>query len=310
MEIKQDQWRFPASNGEGDIFAHAWLPEKPIAIVQIAHGMSEHSARYDEFARFLCLHGFSVVANDHAGHGQSAQGHLGAFATKAGGFDCSVEDMHRLFLHAEEKIGKLPSIIFGHSMGSILAALYAERWGELTALVLSGTPAAIKFSRLCSLIADCICAARGHHARSPLLERLTGSVANLPPEEKERKGAWLSRDIEKIREFNNDPLCGFDYSAGGYSAILHAYHYMNSNKWGWRTPDIPILVVAGTDDTASNTGKGPAKYATRLTKTGHTHVELKLFPECRHEIVNELNRQEIYAFLCNWFTDKLQMTTK
>jgi alpha-beta hydrolase superfamily lysophospholipase len=270
--------------------------------------MSEHSARYDEFARFLCLHGFSVVANDHAGHGQSAQGHLGAFATKAGGFDCSVEDMQRLFLHAEERIGELPRIVFGHSMGSMLASLYAERWGGLTALALSGTPAAIKFFRLLSLIVNYICATQGHQARSPLLERLTGSAANLTSEEMERKRAWLSRDIEKIREFNNDPLCGFDYSAGGYSAILHAYHYINSNKWGWRIPDIPILVVGGADDTASNMGKGPAKYASRLIKAGHSYVDLKVFPECRHEIVNEINRQEIYAFLCDWFKGQLTMS--
>jgi alpha-beta hydrolase superfamily lysophospholipase len=305
MEVKQEQWRFPASNGEGDIFARSWFSEKPTAIIQIAHGMSEHSARYNDFANFLSLHGFCVVANDHAGHGQSAQGHLGAFATKAGGFDFSVKDMHSLFLLAEEKIGKLPRLLFGHSMGSILTALYAERWGELSALALNGMPSAIQFSRLLTLIADCISSARGHHARSPLLERLTGSAVNLPPEEMERKRAWLTRDIEKIREFNNDPLCGFDYSAGGYSAMLHAYHCINSKKWGQNIPDIPILVVAGADDTASNMGKGPVKYAKQLTITGHKHVELKLFPECRHEIINELNRQEIYAFLCNWFKDSL-----
>ena len=301
MGIKQEKWLFPASNDEGDIFARAWLSEKPAAIVQIAHGMSEHSARYDEFARFLCLHGFSVIANDHTGHGQSSQGHFGAFAAKSGGFDFSVEDLHRLFILSEEKIGVLPRILFGHSMGSMLAALYAERHEGLAALVLSGTPAAIKFSRLSSLITGFVARKQGHLAQSSLLKRLSGSAANLPPAEAERKRQWLTRDQEKIREFTRDPLCGFDYTAGGYTEILHAYHYINSKKWGRRIPNIPILVVAGADDTAGGRGKGPAKYAARLAARGHACVELKLFPECRHELINELNRKEIFDYLCNWF---------
>ena len=303
MGIKQEEWVFPASNGEGDIFARAWLTEKPAAIVQIAHGMSEHSGRYDEFARFLCLNGFSVVANDHAGHGQSTQGHPGAFASRAGGFDFSVEDLHRLFVLAEEKIGKLPRILFGHSMGSMLAALYGERWEGLAALALSGTPSAIKFPRLSSLITSFIARTRGHLAQSSLLKRLSGSAANLPPAEAERKRQWLTRDREKIREFTSDPLCGFDYTAGGYAAILNGYNYINSKKWGRRIPNIPILVVAGVDDTASDRGKGPARYTARLTERGHTRVELKLFPECRHELINELNRKEIFGYLCDWFKE-------
>ena len=308
MIIRLEKWRFPASNGEGDIFARAWLCAKPAAIVQIAHGMSEHSARYDEFARFLCGHGFSVVANDHAGHGHSSQGHLGSFASKAGGFDFAVRDLDSLFAIAEEKSGALPPlprILFGHSMGSSLAALYAERFGGLAALALCGMPAAIKSSRLFQLIADFICVFRGPLAKSPLLERLTGSVANLPLEEKMRERQWLTRDTEKVREFSTDPLCGFDYTAGGYQTMLHAYHYLYSDKWGGKIPDIPILLVAGEDDTASDTGKGPAGYAARLADTGHTHVDLKLFPGCRHEIVNETNREEVFAFLLDWFKSKL-----
>ena len=312
MEIKQELLSFPAANGEGNIFVRAWFAGnlrliKPAAIVQIAHGMSEHSGRYDEFARYFCLNGFFVVAGDYAGHGLSVQGHPGAFSAKAGGLDFTIEDLHHIFEIAAEKIGALgdakgiPRILFGHSMGSVFSAIYAERKGGLAALVMSGTPSGIKFSRLFSLIAGAISKTRGHLARSPLLEYLTGSAANLPPAEAERKRQWLSRDPEKVREFCNDPLCGFDYTAGGYSVMLRGYHYINSKKWGRHIGDIPVLVVGGTDDTASECGKGPEKYAGRLRDSGHTKVELKLFPECRHEIINELNRQEIYKYLCDWF---------
>ena len=306
-EVRQEAWHYPAANGEGDVFARVWLPSgQPQAVVQIAHGMSEHSGRYDGFARFLSGQGLVVVANDHAGHGQSAQGHLGSFSAKAGGFDDSVKDLHRLFELAEKNCGTLPRILFGQSMGSLMAALYAERYGkDLTALVMSATPSAINFSKVFQLLAAGIAATRGQLARSPLLERLTGSVQGMTEEEKTQARSWLTRDVEKIREFNNDPLCGFDYSAGGYHTMLKAYHHVNAKTWGRQMPDIPILITAGADDPSSGKGAGPARFVEQLTRTGHARVELKLFEDARHELVNELNREEIYACLCSWFLRQL-----
>jgi len=300
MDVRLEQWSFPASNGEGDIFARAWLAEDPVALIQIAHGMSEHGGRYDEFARYLCERGFSVVANDHAGHGLSVQGHPGAFSKKAGGFDRSIEDLHRLFTLAEEKAGALPRILYGHSMGSALSALYAERYKGLTALVLSGIPYAIKSSRMFQFLAGFISTFRGHHVRSPLLERLTAAATEEPREEGEDERRWLSRDKEKVREFNEDPLCGFEYTAGGYSTMLRSYHYLISRKWGHAIPDIPVLIIAGAEDVASDYGNGPRAYAAQLKATGHTKVDMHLFPECRHEITNEINRQEIFEFIYDW----------
>jgi len=305
MEIIKEEWLYPSSNGEGETFARAWLIENPVAVIQIAHGMSEHSGRYDEFACFLCSHGFCVVANDHVGHGRSAQGQLGSFSSKAGGFDLAISDLDKLFILAEKKIGVVPKILFGHSMGSILAGLYAERYFGLTALGICGTPAAIESSRLFALIAGFITTFRGHKAPSPLLERLTGSIAGLPPDEAIRERYWLSRDEEKVREFTEDPLCGFDYTAGGYATMLKAYHYMYGPKWGRLIPDIPILVTGGAADPKSGDGAGPTGYYEQLIKTGHTHAELKLFSEMRHEILNETGREEVYKYLCDWFLSKL-----
>lgn len=305
MNDTQELWDFRASNGEGAIIARAWIPDSPLAVVQIAHGMSEHSGRYYDFARFLNAQGFAVVANDHAGHGLSLQGHKGAFATKAGGFDYSTNDLHRLFLHAEEHLGTLPRILFGHSMGSMMAALYAERYPGLTALIISGTPYGIPVSRLFQLLAGLIASMQGQLAASRILELLTGSAEKLPVGDAERARTWLTRDNEKVREFCIDPLCGFDYTAGGYHAFIQGYHAITTREWSRGIPDIPILVTGGSDDTASARGKGPRYYAGQLERTGHTQVELKVFDECRHEILNELNRDEVYGFLHNWLATSL-----
>ncbi|MCL2529820.1 MAG: lysophospholipase [Coriobacteriia bacterium] len=307
IQIATEEWSFPASNGEGEIFARAWLPPEPKAVVQIAHGMSEHSGRYDEFARYLCGLGFAVVANDHAGHGLSAQGHLGSFSGKAGGFDCAVEDLSNLFTLAEKNLGIsiLPRVLFGQSMGSLMAALYAERYDDLSALILSATPSAIQYSKVFQFLAAVIATTRGQLARSPLLERLTGSVKNMSEEEKMQARSWLTRDEDKIREFNSDKLCGFDYSAGGYLALLKAYHHVNAKNWGQQIPNVPVLIVAGSADPTSGNGKGPMHFTEQLTKTGHKQVELRLFNHARHELINELNHQEIYTFLGNWINQQV-----
>ncbi len=345
LEIKREEWSFPASHGEGNIYAHAWLVENPLALIQIAHGMSEHGSRYDEFARYLCEQGFCVVANDHAGHGKSAQGHLGAFSSKDGGFGHAVDDLHSLFGLAEQWPGSvhcssadsklfsetvpfsegtpvdtklfttetasqgisrdIPHILFGHSMGSLMAAQYAEKYDDLFALILSGAPAKIHFSNVGKFVSRRVTSSQGQLARSPLLERLSGSLKGKTLEEKEQARQWLTRDREKIREFNNDPLAGFDYTAGGYLAILEAIDHINSKEWGKKIPDIPLLVIAGADDTAGGSGKGPTRYAAQLVSTGHDHVTLKLFEDCRHELINELNRKEVYEYIYSWITEQL-----
>jgi alpha-beta hydrolase superfamily lysophospholipase len=136
---------------------------------------------------------------------------------------------------------------------------------------------------------------------SPLLDRLTAAATKRPEDADADERLWLSRDPIKVQEFKDDPLCGFDYPAGGYSTMLHYYHFMISKKWGRTIPNIPILIIAGTEDTASDFGNGPRAYNSQLIATGHTKVDLELLPDCRHEIIQEINRAEIFTYICDWF---------
>jgi len=305
MEIKREEWSFPASNGEGDIFARAWLIPDPKALVQIAHGMSEHSGRYEDFAAALCSRGFSIVANDHAGHGRSANGHFGAFAMKPGGFDFMVEDLRRSFERAETQTGKLPRVLMGHSMGSMLAALYADRHDDIAALIMTGAPAPIAFSGVAILYTGWITRRRGYLARVPLVEKLSGSTKGLSGEVLEQKELWLTRDIGIIRDFISDPLCGFDFTASGYNEMLLGFKRVASGDWGKHIPDIPVLIAAGACDSIGGKGKGPERYARQLRATGHADVTLKLFPDDHHEILNELDRNDVYAYILNWLDARL-----
>ena len=304
MEIKRVEWSFPAANGESDIFSRGWLIDSPRALVQIAHGMSEHSARYEDFAAALCTWGFSVVANDHAGHGLSARGTPGTFAQKPGGFDFVVEDIHQAFELASQETGELPRVLFGHSMGSMLAALYAERYDDIIALIMSGAPAPIGFSPLAIRYADRVTRRCGYLARAPLIEKMAGSVKGLSSEALEKKEMWLTRDIEIVRKFIDDPLCGFDFTASGFSEMLRGFRRVAAPEWGKRIPDIPILIVAGGKDSVGKNGKGPTRYAKQLRATGHTDVTLKIFPDDHHEILNELDRFDVYVFIRAWLDSR------
>lgn len=302
MEIQRVEWAFPASNGEGDIFVRGWLVSNPRALVQIAHGMAEHSGRYEDFATALCNWGFSVVANDHTGHGHSAHGHLGTFAQKPGGFDFVVDDIARLFEYTRSQIGELPQILMGHSMGSMLAALYAERYYDIIALIMTGAPAPIAFSGLAIRHAERLIRRHGYLARSPLIEKLSGTTRGLSEEQVERKELWLTRDMEIVRAFISDPLCGFDLSASGFSEMLRGFRRVASKDWGIKIPDIPVLIAAGGKDSVGNNGKGPQRYARQLQTSGHSDVTLKIFPDDHHEILNEFDREDVYDFIRNWLS--------
>ena len=304
MDIKREEWSYPAANGEGDIFARAWLIDNPRALVQIAHGMAEHSARYDDFAAALCARGYSVVANDHAGHGLSAHGNLGTFAEKPGGFDFVIDDMAELYVRAEEKIGVLPRIMMGHSMGSMLAALYADRHDDIIALIMTGCPAPVAFSGLAIRYANWLVKRHGYLARSRFLAKLAGSVEGLTGEALERKELWLTRDIDIVRAFIADPLCGFDFTASGLSEMLSGFRIVASPDWGKRIPDIPVLIAAGGNDSVGGKGKGPTRYAGQLQANGHNDVTLKIYADDHHEILNELDRDEVYAFILDWLDEK------
>ena len=305
MEIQRVEWSFPATCGESNIFIRGWLTQKPRAIVQIAHGMAEHSGRYDDFAAALCSWGYSVVANDHMGHGRSAHGHLGTFALKPGGFDFVVDDIALAFERAEAQIGALPRVLLGHSMGSMLAALYADRYDDIAALIMTGTPSPVAMSGLAIRYADWLTRRHGYLARSSLLEKLAGSTKGLTGEALERKEMWLTRDIEIVRAFIADPLCGFDFTASGYCEMLRGFRRVASPEWGTHIPDIPALIAAGSKDSVGGKGKGPKRYAAQLRATGHADVTLKLFPDDQHEILNELDRGEVYEFIREWLDSRV-----
>lgn len=308
MNLCRREFSFDSCVTGEKIFVRTVAPEesRPLrGIVQIAHGMAEHSLLYENFAQYLASNGFFVAANDHLGHGKSVSkgGAYGYFGK--GGCQNMVDDMHRLFSFCHEKYQRLPYFLIGHSMGSFLARRYASQYGDgLSGLILLGTgcgPAksVLKMQRM---FAEAIVRRKGPLGHDPLFEKLSTGRFNHYFSPTRTPNDWLSRDEKEVDRYTEDPLCGFVLTVSGYRDILDLQAEINSEKWGKAVPDIPILFASGDQDPVGAFGKGVRRSADYLLWTGHTKVTVKLYHGARHVPLCETNRSEVYRDLLAFLT--------
>jgi alpha-beta hydrolase superfamily lysophospholipase len=297
------------------LFVRAFLPdnsaERPLrAIVLIAHGMAEHSARYARLAEALTSAGYAVYANDHRGHGHTAASpaDLGYFAD-TDGWSSVVSDLQEVLHAVRARHPGVPVFLLGHSMGSYIARGLAFRRGDaLAGLLLSGTthdyPIAYQAPRL---LVAAERARLGKRGKSSVVKKLTFDAFNkkfLP----NRTGSdWLTRDNAEVDKYVNDPLCSFECSTQLWWDVLGGLAEICTPKNVARMPKtLPIYLLAGERDPVNNDLSGIRKLQTALKDAGMESVTCRIYPEARHELFNETNRDEITKDLMTWLD--LQLT--
>ncbi len=301
------EFEYP-SCGEGQICAYCWEPTGDVkAVVQIVHGISEHAARYDNFAEFLNEHGILVVAEDHMGHGKSIgkDGILGYFY---GGWFAAVEDTYTLMKLTMKEYPGVPYVLFGHSMGSFMARTILAKHPDsgIDACIICGTawqPRAL----LCAAIplSKAFCKNGGDKKASPALKKMMFGGFNGRVEHPRTSSDWLTRDQNVAGTYEADPLCGFVATAGLYRDMLMGIDYIQKPETlVLMKKDLPVLFTAGSDDPVGGYGKGVLRAAQAFRDVQMTDVSVKLYPLCRHEILNEVNRKEVYADILNWIGQK------
>ena len=302
MEIQVEEYTLPSSCGEGDLFGRAWLPGNPRAIVEIAHGMSEHSGRYQRVGEMLAENGYACFAHDHLGHGRSTMGHPGTFSLKGRGFEYVMEDLRRDLCLAGERYPGLPRVLVGHSMGSILSGILADRHGEeLDGLVLLGTPSPNPMAGCFSLFCRAVAAVKGPVYDSGLADRILNAATSGNGEEALSERQWLSNNRESNLAFMNDPLCGTDFSCSANAESSAGLREFGSRRWGKGVPkDLPVLIMAGSEDSAGNCGAAPEHYAQQLRRAGVQDVTLFLVKGGRHEVFNEPDTREQDGVFLSW----------
>lgn len=294
---------------DGSTHVYKWEPEeteKISGIIQIVHGSCEHANRYERFARFLTEHGWIVYANDLRGHGRSVsdRSDLGYFGEQEG-WTGMVDDLHKVTELIRREHPHSQIIMIGHSMGSFLARHYAILHGsELAGLILSGTAHYARLTLLAGKwLANRVIRTKGIKHRSTQLYNLTYSSFNRRFRPARTEQDWLSRDQAEVDLFVQDELCGFVFTAGGFRDMFDGLLFITDPNHMVKTPkDLPILMISGTDDPVGNFGKTVKQAYNAYQQAGLTKVRMKLYEGMRHEILNEIGREEVYEDIKEWVT--------
>ncbi|MBL1101892.1 alpha/beta hydrolase [Streptomyces coffeae] len=294
------------------IATYTWLPEgrAPRAIVQIAHGAAEHAQRYDRFARFLSGHGYAVVASDHRGHGATAAftgglgvvGGVGVVGEEGDSWRAIVSDLRAIGARARAEHPGLPLVLFGHSLGSMLARDCAQEYGaELAGLILSGTfrtLPGVEIEDAMARIGEEI-AAGGRSAPSAFTPSLFASFND--PYERGTGFEWLSRDAAEVAAYAADDRCGFAFSAGLALDWVRAVRKINDPRQQARIPaGLPVHLVVGTEDPCNQRMTLVYELLEDFRSIGTRELSWRGYQGARHEILNETNRDEVHADLLGW----------
>lgn len=286
---------FPSATGICEIRYRIWQPESPRICLQIIHGMAEHIARYEEFAAFLAENGILVYGMDLAGHGKSIrEGEPYGYFGEKNGWNNLIEDNMIMHDQVLKDYPSLPRVLLGHSMGSFLARTYAGVKGsDFDAFIFSGTAGGNPAIPIAKLIAK-LAIKKGQGKQPNLtLNSLGFGAYNKQFQPQRTDFDWLSKNTDSVDAYVADPLCGFVFSSYAFYDLFTGLSEISSRNWAERVPKKPILLISGGKDPVGGNGKGVQQVMKWLKATGHDPC-LKLYPDGRHEMLNETNREEVY----------------
>jgi alpha-beta hydrolase superfamily lysophospholipase len=285
-----------------DVHVHKWLPDGPArAVIQVSHGMQEPAYRYEAFARDMTAAGFAVYANDHRGHGKTI---IGGIRGKLGegGWQAVLSAMTQLTAQIRDENPGLKVFLLGHSWGSFLTQAYIQSFGDrIDGCILSGTNGKNPLVGVGAMVAQAVNCARGGDTKADLLWKLSLGPYNNGLHDSDTGLDWLSRDKNVVRAYFDDPECGADFPNSFYLEMLKLLKTIWQPAHEKRIPEgLPIYIFAGAADPVGLYGKGVRALCDRYRKYGVADVSLRLFDGGRHEMLNEINRDEVIDELKKW----------
>lgn len=302
----------PTKFTDAKLMRYSWIADSPKGCVLILHGMAEHAARYDRFAQFIRQHGWHVYAHDHRGHGQSISTATEVSDTLQGhyadqdGWNKVLADVeaHVQLIKADHP--ELPVLVYGHSMGSLILQEYLIRHSSnIDGALMSGSNGKpdlmakigrwiIKFER-----SRC-----GRRSSSPLIEKLTTEDFNKVFKPNRSPKDWLSRDEQEVDKYIADPLCGFPCTTQLWADLLDGIMaFSQPSRQLQIRKDIPLFVFSGARDPVGMQSVGVKRLCDAYVSAGLSDVNYKLYPDARHEMLNETNRDEVHADILEWLTN-------
>jgi alpha-beta hydrolase superfamily lysophospholipase len=284
-----------------NIRAHLYEINNSIGNIVIAHGMMEHIERYDEFAKYLNLQRYNVILFDQLGHGLSAKEELGHW--DKGAFDMSIKNYSLVINHIKKMYKENKTYLFAHSMGSFIAQEFiVNRSSEIDGLILSGSNGPLLSVKLGALVSKLF---KFDNKSNPFLNDLMFKPYTTIFKPKRTDFDWLTSVESEVDKYIKDPYCGFVCTTGFFKEFITSISKLNQkDKLSKLNKELPILLISGNDDPVGGMGKGITKLSTLYLNNGLKSVNLLLYPNARHELLNEFCRNKVMDDVVNWLKNR------
>ena len=311
MKILKNEFSFLSSNGINTIRGikvyNETGPYK--AILQISHGMVEHYDRYMHFMEYLAGQGFVLYMNDHLGHKHSVDNdeQLGYFAPQ-NGYIHVIGDLLSTAQMAKEEFPDLKLFMLGHSMGSFFARAFVRAHSDaVDGVLISGTGGPNKAASAAISLIKAMKLLKGEKHRSQFINKMAFGSYLDKIENPITAYDWITRDIEVIKRYAHDKYCQFVFTLNGFENLMEIINLSNVDTTFENTPkDMPVYIFSGSMDPVGNYGMGVMQVFDGYKKAGCTDVEVKIYDGGRHEMLNEINRDEVYEDVKNWLVSKVE----
>ena len=307
MTVKELSFEMKREDGF-KVFVRKFLNEEASlkGAIMICHGLGEHAGRYKRFNEILANSGFVVYAHDQRAHGKTALRDDVVHLDK-GGFNDTVDDMEALYEVVKTENKNLPIFIFAHSMGTVITRKFLQKYNdnELNGVILCGPVYFLdRVKELCDESKRSMIKNGDDYVDINLMNLAFGSF-NERFEPKRTEFDWLTRDNNEVDKYINDPLCGKPQTAGYYYEFASGFNIYDDNEINKIKKDVPMFFISGGDDPTSSYGEGIKVAVEKYKKAGINDVSSKIYPKARHELLNEINKDDIISEVINWINDKL-----
>lgn len=275
---------------------------KPIGVVQISHGMAENKERYYDFMNFLANNGYVAVIHNHRGHGMEVKNDddFGYFGNNK---DILEEELYEVTKYIKSKYKSLDIILFGHSMGSLIARRYIQNHdNEISKLILCGAPTYNPFSRVGSFVANIVGILKGDRYRSKFINNLVFGSYN---KDFDISNAWICANEDTVNDYNNSKYCGFIFTINGFKMLFYMMRTVfNKKLYKIQKESFPLLIIGGADDPVIGGENKFNHLCNFLYKAGYKNIRSKLYKNMRHEILNEKDNKKVYKDILKFINTK------
>ena len=304
--MQKQEFNYLSSNGSTLIHCVKWVPENPIGVIQIVHGITEHIDRYEEFANYMVNQGYIVIGNDHLGHGKSIiTDKPKMFIGELGSWNYLVKDINTLYEIITEEF-KLPIYLIGFSLGSFVSRHYLIDYNPIykkAILVGTGIQPNIVLNIL-KLIVKGEVKKIGVENTSKFIRELSFGTYNKQIKDAKTDYDWLTSSEEEINKYINDPLVGKDTTGSLFYELLDGMVYTSKLSNIKKMKELPILLLSGLDDPVGSKGNGVKKLE-NIYKKNNIDVSLKLYEGKRHDLFHETNKLEVFNDILTYIKKEL-----